>query len=162
MKLIVILILMYNISKVLGGAKQLKTELLSITDALNRGQKETEIERNKIIKLAEDLEKINPYRGKSVPLSLLYGRWKLNYCSRKIVMGKGSFFRKVLESTQAIDTNKLYLENIEVVKYFGFLTVKSTMCTTLAPLGPSRLEVRMHKVRHLTILFTVCLIIHYI
>jgi hypothetical protein len=119
---------------------KLKADILSVARKVERGAKETPEEREKILKLFTELEKQNPNKN-SLSSPLLNAVWNLEYTTSKTILGQSTGGKPVGKILQIINVPKLYAENSEVIRYFGFLDIPRKVTAKLSPLTKSKTAV---------------------
>jgi hypothetical protein len=135
----------------LGGSKvrtgsnvqALKSEILELARKTDRGLTETTADRDQMLSLFEALEKKNPTK-ESLKSPNLNAVWKLEYTTSDSILGRGKS-PKVGPTLQTIDAPNGFAKNSEVVKYFGFLEVPSSVTASIRPISPSKVAVQFKK-----------------
>eukprot|EP00560_Eucampia_antarctica_P008483 CAMPEP_0197825480 /NCGR_PEP_ID=MMETSP1437-20131217/2554_1 /TAXON_ID=49252 ORGANISM="Eucampia antarctica, Strain CCMP1452" /NCGR_SAMPLE_ID=MMETSP1437 /ASSEMBLY_ACC=CAM_ASM_001096 /LENGTH=194 /DNA_ID=CAMNT_0043425487 /DNA_START=49 /DNA_END=633 /DNA_ORIENTATION=- len=122
--------------------KAIKNELLEVCSDVNRGLTSTFDEDEKILKLFEKLEKLNPTKS-PLKSSLVNDTWELQYTTSAAILGKGDYPR-VGPILQSIDTTTLSAENTEVVSYFG-LKVPRKVTANLIPVNGQLTDVKFER-----------------
>jgi hypothetical protein len=128
------------------GAKKtrelLKTELLDLAVETKRGLTASSEQQDKILRLFERLEKLNPTK-KTLKSDLVNGVWDLQYTTSDSILGRGGFPR-VGPILQTINTRELTAENSEVVNYFG-VKVPRRISAALTPKTDQFTEVQFKR-----------------
>jgi hypothetical protein len=124
--------------------QQLKLEILDLASETNRGLTASAAEQQKMNDLFEKLERLNPTK-KPLKSNLVNGVWSLQYTTSESIIGKGKIGSKVGDILQVIDTNSLYAENSEVVKYFGIIKVPRKVTAELFPQSDQLTNVQFKK-----------------
>lgn len=124
-----------------AARKSLKNEILSLATKTERGLTETEEEKNRMQRLFEDLETLNP-TSSVLTSPFLSAVWDLKYTTSSNILGRGSKIPKVGKILQTINAEKLTAENSETVKFFRFLKVPQKVTAELTPVSDSEVAVQ--------------------
>mmetsp|Transcript_19728 Transcript_19728/g.29058 ORF Transcript_19728/g.29058 Transcript_19728/m.29058 type:complete len:204 (-) Transcript_19728:182-793(-) len=122
--------------------KQLKSDILDLSRATERGLTETPEQKENMYQMFETLEKLNPTK-KPLASDLVNDIWSLEYTTSDSILGRGDFPR-VGPILQKIDTTTLSAENSEVVSYFG-LKVPRKVEATLSPKSDQFTDVKFDR-----------------
>ena len=120
----------------------LKTEILNLAEQTNRGLTESMEQAEKMMKMFEELEKLNPTK-KVLESPLTRGKWLLRYTTSDSILGRGGPPR-VGEIVQVLDTKNLKASNSEVVKYGPFNLARKVRAE-LTPISSSEVAVQFKQ-----------------
>jgi hypothetical protein len=123
--------------------RKLKKEILDIARRTNRGLNESATDRQNIIKIFEQLEKLNPTK-ETLSSSLVNAIWKLEYTTSDSILGRGRN-PKVGPILQEIDAIKRFAQNSEVVKYFNFIKVPQKVTAEIIPTSKTKCDVQFKR-----------------
>lgn len=114
---------------------QLKSQILDISRRTARGLKESSTDRENLIKLFEELEKISPNKA-SLSSPYVNAKWQLEYTTSDSILGRKGY-KKIGDIYQIVDAKNLKAENSETIDFFG-IPIARKVTADLTPLTSSK------------------------
>ena len=121
----------------------LKTEILELSRAVDRGLSENDEQRTRLLELFEALERKNPNKN-TLASKYTSGIWTLEYTTSDSILGRGDGFKRVGPILQTLDTTSLTAENSELVDYRLFKLPRK-VSAQLVPMSSTKVEVLFKK-----------------
>lgn len=117
-----------------------KLQLVKMIRPLDRGLNATVEEQEKVERLVQQLENINP-TAKPIKSDLINGKWELLYTTNTYILGgkRPAILRPNGAFYQVIDAPKGRVQNIETAPYFNQISAQIT------PVSDTRVDVQFKK-----------------
>ncbi|XP_015690959.1 probable plastid-lipid-associated protein 4, chloroplastic [Oryza brachyantha] len=118
-------------------AERLKEEFLAAIKPLDRGADATPEDKERVEKIVQQLEEVNPVK-EPLKSDLLNGKWELLYTTSESILQpkRPKFLRPFGTIYQSINTDTLRAQNMETWPYFNQVTAN------LVPLNSRRVAVK--------------------